>query len=112
MARFSLEDNKRITKGLCDAVREADTLEDMQQAIRSGGHELEIVQAWQHPNEESFRAMAAKLMVRHEEILVVAFRSTVGVDEWLQYPDTIIEGDPLVPHEGGLFRSPSHGPGV
>lgn len=52
----------------------------------AANHGLKVEQAWQAPSGQGFKAAAARLMVDAENVLVVAFRSTFGNDEWLEYP--------------------------
>lgn len=47
---------------------------------------LRVDQAWAAPKGQGFKAVAARFMVDSEEVLVVAFRSTFGSDEWIEYP--------------------------
>lgn len=79
----SPESKQFISRGLCRAVREA-TLEELQSG--AANHGLKVEQAWRASSGEGFKAAAARLMVDAEDILVVAFRSTIGNDEWLEYP--------------------------
>lgn len=64
-------------------MREA-TLEELEAG--AANHGLKVEQAWHAPSGQGFKAAAARLMVDAEDVLVVAFRSTIGNDEWLEYP--------------------------
>lgn len=74
---------EKVCRGLCKAVREVEFEGVCSRAEAVG---LRVDQTWDAPRGQGFKAIAARLMVDAEEVLVVAFRSTFGNDEWIEYP--------------------------
>lgn len=92
----SLELKQEVSRDLCRAVRESD-VEDVR--ATAAKHGLQIEQAWSAPTGQGFKAIAARFMVDAGDILVVAFRSTFGGDEWLEYPQKYWKRK-FMPHDG------------
>lgn len=95
-AAADLEYKKAVSRELCWAVKEP-TLEALES--HAGKHGLTIVQAWRAPRGEGFKAAAARFIVDAEDVLIVAFRATIGNDEWLEYPQKYFK-QRLIPHDG------------
>lgn len=99
-AAADLEYKKSISRELCWAVKEP-TLEGLES--HAAKHGLTIVQAWPAPRGEGFKAAAARFVVDAEDVLIVAFRATIGNDEWLEYPQKYFK-QRLIPHDGERRR--------
>ncbi|CAM9926036.1 unnamed protein product [Ectocarpus sp. 12 AP-2014] len=95
-AAADLDYKKSISRELCWAVKEP-TLEGLES--HAAKHGLTIVQAWRAPRGEGFKAAAARFVVDAEDVLIVAFRATIGNDEWLEYPQKYFK-QRLIPHDG------------
>lgn len=95
-AEAALEYKKAISRELCWAVKER-TLEGLEG--HAAKHGLTIVQAWRAPRGGGFKAAAARFVVDAEDVLIVAFRATIGNDEWLEYPQKYFK-QRLIPHDG------------
>lgn len=83
----NLDTKGKICRSLCSAVKEIE-LEGLCSKARALG--LRVDQAWAAPRGQGFKAVAARFMVDSEEVLVVAFRSTFGSDEWIEYPQRCV----------------------
>lgn len=89
---------ERICREVTRLVRE---VQYERMCSRAEGLGLKLDQAWCAPSGEGFKAVSARLMVESENVLVVAFRSTFGNDEWMEYPNKywkrrfmVHDGDP------------------
>lgn len=92
----SLELKQEVSRDMCRAVRESD-VDDV--CATAAKHGLNIEQAWSAPTGQGFKAVAARFTVDAEDVLVVAFRSTFGGDEWLEYPQKYWKRK-FMPHDG------------
>ena len=96
MKEGSLEHKKAVCKDMYSAVRKV-KLDDLKATVEK--HGLRVQQVWRAPKGEGFKCCAARFIVEGEEVLVVAFRSTFGGDEWLEYSDKYFKRR-LLPHDG------------
>lgn len=78
-----MEFKERMCRALTSVVREVQHDELCSRAEKLG---FKIDQAWRAPNGEGFKAITVSFVVSSENVLVVAFRSTFGNDEWMEYP--------------------------
>lgn len=92
----SLGFKRTVCRELCRAVRE-ESFEDLEAGAAK--HGLRVEQAWRAPSGQGFKAAAARFTVDGEDVLVVAFRSTFGNDEWLEYPQKYWKRK-FLPHDG------------
>lgn len=89
-----LECKRSVCKALWSAVKKKN-LEDLESRAASRG--LEVVRVWRAPRGDGFKAVAARITVNSKRVLVVAFRSTQGMEEWLEYPEEYLDR-PFLPH--------------
>lgn len=71
-----------VCRDMCRAVREVG-LESLESYTTK--HGLKLEQVWRAPRGEGFKVAAASFTADGEDILVIAFRSTFGNDEWIEY---------------------------
>lgn len=98
MTVASSEQQTHVCRGLCDAVK-ATSWGDLRS--RAAAFDLELEQAWRpSTSAQGFIVAAAWYRNGAKNHLVVAFRSTQGKDEWMEYPKEYFDGTKFMPHEG------------
>ncbi|CAM9793117.1 unnamed protein product [Scytosiphon promiscuus] len=93
---FEPDFKRQVCRELCVAVTTVG-LEALRE--KAAEHGAEVLQAWNAPKDRGFKAVAARATVDEEDVLIVCFRSTFGLDEWLMYPATLIPPT-FLPHAG------------
>lgn len=98
MTMTSSEQQTHVCRGLCDAVK-VTTWGGLRS--RAAAFDLELEQAWRaSTSAQGFIVAAARYRNGTDNHLVVAFRSTQGKDEWMEYPKEYSDGTRFTPHEG------------
>lgn len=98
-----LDHQNKICKGFCDAVK-AKTPGELQSKAKEKGIVLE--QRWRAPTDAQGSIVAAgRYQNGAENVLVVAFRSTQGIDEWMEYVTELANGTRFTTHSGKSAKS-------
>ncbi|CAM9919599.1 unnamed protein product [Ectocarpus sp. 4 AP-2014] len=103
LSEFEPNFKLQVCRDMCDAACRVNFEDSKAMAAEYG---LEAKQGWHSLHDEGNKAVAIRGVVEGENVLIVAFRSTFGMDEWLEYPKALAPPT-FLPH-AGFQKSQQH----
>lgn len=103
LSEFEPNFKRQVCRDMCDAACRVNFEDSKAMAAEYG---LQAEQGWHSLHDEGNKAVAIRGVVEGENVLIVAFRSTFGMDEWLEYPKALAPPT-FLPH-AGFQKSQQH----